>query len=91
MAVIWVHIAKTASKAVERTEPDVHLIKQVKHVTKSALEGPMWRFAPASEHGGTDSVEIFVRAYARVSGASRFSVQNRNARVSCPSASKEQG
>jgi hypothetical protein len=60
MAVIWVHIAKTASKAVERTEPDVHLIKQVKHVTKSALEGPMWRFAPASEHGGTDSVEIFV-------------------------------
>jgi hypothetical protein len=44
MAVIWVQIAKTASRAVGRTEPDVHLIKQVEQVTTSALEGP-WRFA----------------------------------------------
>ena len=45
MAVIWAQIAKTASRAVEKTEPDVHLIKQVEQVTKSALEGPTWRFA----------------------------------------------
>jgi hypothetical protein len=45
MAVIWVQIAKTASRAVGRTEPDVHLIKQVEQVTTSALERPTWRFA----------------------------------------------
>jgi hypothetical protein len=38
MAVIWVQIAKTANRAVERTEPDVHPIKQVEQVTKSAWE-----------------------------------------------------
>jgi hypothetical protein len=32
-----------------------------------------------------------IKAYARVSGASRFSVQNRNTRVSCSSVSEEQG
>jgi hypothetical protein len=41
----WVQIAKTASRAVGRTEPDVHLIKQVEQVTTSALVGPTWRFA----------------------------------------------
>ena len=38
-------MAKTAGRAVERTEPDVHLIKQVEQVTTSALEGPTWRLA----------------------------------------------
>ena len=37
------------------------------------------------------SQEIVEKAYARVSGASRFSVQNRNTRVSCSSVSEEQG
>ena len=32
-------------RAVGRTEPDVHLIKQVEQVTTSALVGPTWRFA----------------------------------------------
>jgi hypothetical protein len=45
MAVIWVQIAKTASRAVGRTEPVVHLIKQVEQVTTSALVGSTWRFA----------------------------------------------
>jgi hypothetical protein len=35
-----------------RAEPDVDLIKQVEQVTTSALEGPTWRFAGISEHGG---------------------------------------
>jgi hypothetical protein len=60
MAVIWVQIAKTASRAVERTEPDVHLIKQVEQVTTSALEGPTWRFARIPSMGVTDAVEILV-------------------------------
>jgi hypothetical protein len=58
MAVIWVQIAKTASRAVERTEPDVHLIKQVEQVTMSALEGPVWRFARIPSAGVTNAVEI---------------------------------
>jgi hypothetical protein len=45
MAVIWVQIAKTGSRAVGRTEPDVHLIKQVEQVRTLALEGPTWRSA----------------------------------------------
>jgi hypothetical protein len=32
MAIIWVQIAKTASRAVGRTQRDVHLIKQVEQV-----------------------------------------------------------
>jgi hypothetical protein len=60
MAVMCVEIAKTASRAVERTEPDVHLIKQVEQVTKSALEGPTWRFARIPSMGVTDAVEILV-------------------------------
>ena len=60
MAVIWVQIAKTASRAVGRTEPVVHLIKQVKQVTISALEGPTWRFAGIPSIGVTDAVEILV-------------------------------
>jgi hypothetical protein len=48
MAVIWVQIAKT----VGRTEPDVHLIKQVEQVTMSALGGPTWRFARIPSMGG---------------------------------------
>jgi len=52
MAVIWVQIAKTAERAVGRTEPDVHLIKQVEQVTMSALGGPTWRFARIPSMGG---------------------------------------
>jgi hypothetical protein len=67
MAVIWVQIAKTAGRAVGRTEPDVHLIKQVEQVTTSAL-GPtrrrLWdrRGAPPRSRawGVTDSVGILV-------------------------------
>ena len=59
MAVIWGQMAKTASRAVERTEPDVHLIKQVEQVTKSALE-PTWRFARIPSMGVTDAVEMLV-------------------------------
>jgi hypothetical protein len=53
MAVIWVQIAETAGRAVGRTEPDVHLIKQVEQVTMSALGGPTWRLAriPSRGHG----------------------------------------
>jgi hypothetical protein len=60
MAVIWVQIAKTASRAVGRTEPDVHLIKQVEQVRTSALEGPTWRFAGIASMGVTNAVEILV-------------------------------
>jgi hypothetical protein len=45
---------------VGKTQPDVHLIKQVEQVTKSALGGPMWRFPRDSEHGVTGSVEILL-------------------------------
>jgi hypothetical protein len=66
MAVIWVQmrlfggqIAK-ASRAVGRTEPDVHLIKQVEQVTTSALEEPAWRFAGIPSMGVTNAVEILL-------------------------------
>ena len=45
MAVIWVQMAKPASRAVGKTEPDLHLIKQVKQVTMSGSEGLARRFA----------------------------------------------
>ena len=35
-------------------EPDVHLIKQAEQVTKSALEGPTWRFAWIPSPGVTE-------------------------------------
>jgi hypothetical protein len=60
MAVIWVQIAKTASRAVGRTEPDVHLIKQAEQVTISASEGPTWRVARIPSMGVTDAAEILV-------------------------------
>jgi hypothetical protein len=60
MAVIWVQIAKTAGRALGRTEPDVHLIKQVEQVTKSALGGPTWRFPRVPSMGVTDAVEILL-------------------------------
>jgi hypothetical protein len=60
MAVIWVQIAKTAGRAVGRTEPDVHLIEQVEQVTTSALKGPTWRFAGIPSMGVTEAVEILV-------------------------------
>jgi hypothetical protein len=60
MAFIWVQIAKTASRAVGRTEPDVNLIKQVEQVTMSALEGPAWRVARIPSMGSRDAVEILV-------------------------------
>jgi hypothetical protein len=47
--------AKPASRAVGRTEPDLHLIKQVKQVTISALKGPAWRFARIPSMGVTDA------------------------------------
>jgi hypothetical protein len=52
MAIIWVQIAKTAGRAAGTTEPNVHLIKQVELVTKSALEGPKWPFARIPSNGG---------------------------------------
>ena len=55
MAVIWAQIAKTVGSAVGRTEPDLHLIKQVEQVTKSALGGPMWRFPRIPSMGVTES------------------------------------
>jgi hypothetical protein len=55
-----VQIAKTAERAGGRTEPDLHLMKQVEQVTKSALEGPTWRFAWIPNMGVTDAVEILV-------------------------------
>jgi hypothetical protein len=60
MAVILGANSETASRAVGRTEPDVHLIKQVEHVTTSALEGPVWRFAGIPSMGATDAVEILL-------------------------------
>ena len=60
MAVIWVHIAKRASRAVERIEPDVHLIRQVEPVTTSALGGPTCCFARIPSMGVTDALEILV-------------------------------
>jgi hypothetical protein len=60
MAVIWVQIAKTASRAVGRTEPDVRLIKQVEQVTISALEGPTRRVARIPSMGVTAAAEILV-------------------------------
>ena len=60
MAVIWGQMAKTASRAVERTEPDVHLIKQVEQVITLALEGPTWPFARIPSIGVIDAVEILV-------------------------------
>jgi hypothetical protein len=56
----WVQIAKTASRVVGRTEPDVHLIKQVEQVTTSAMAGPTWRFARIPSMGSRDAVEILV-------------------------------
>jgi hypothetical protein len=60
MAVIWVQIAKATSRAVGRTESDVHLVKQVEQVTTSALEGPAWRFARIPSMGVTNAAEILV-------------------------------
>jgi hypothetical protein len=78
---IWVQIAKTASRAVGRTEPDVHLIKQVEQVTTSALEGPTWRFAGIASMGVTDAVEIlvFLIGISRWTGAS-LRILDQNAR-----------
>jgi hypothetical protein len=52
--------SETAGRAVGRTEPDVHLIKQVEQVTTSALGGPAWRFARVPSMGVTDAVEILL-------------------------------
>src|ERR1700751_2016384 len=51
MAVMCVQIAETAGRAVGRTEPDVHLIKQVEQVTMPALGGPTWRLARIPSRG----------------------------------------
>jgi hypothetical protein len=42
------------------TESDVHRIKQLEHVTMSALGGPTWRFARIPSMRVTDAVEILV-------------------------------
>jgi hypothetical protein len=61
MAVVWPQkTAKTARRVVGRTEPDLHLIKQVEQVTISALDGPAWRFAGISSVEITDAVEALV-------------------------------
>ena len=52
MAVIWVQIAKTLGRALGKTEPDVHLIKQVEQVTKSGFGRTNLPRRPDSEHGG---------------------------------------
>jgi hypothetical protein len=53
-------ISENSGESCGRTEPDVHLIKQVEQVTKSALEGPTWRFARIPSMGVTDAVAILV-------------------------------
>ena len=59
MAAIWLQkTAKTASRAVRRTKPDLHLIKQVEQVTTSALEGPTRRFALIASMEVADAVGI---------------------------------
>jgi hypothetical protein len=46
MTDIWLQkTAKTARRAVKRTEPDLHLIKQVEQVTTLVLEALARRFA----------------------------------------------
>ena len=50
--------SENSGESCGRTEPDVHLIKQVEQVTTSALGGPTW--LQDSEHGVTASVEILV-------------------------------
>jgi hypothetical protein len=52
--------SETAERAVGRTEPDVHLIKQVEQVTTAALGGPTWRFPRIPSMRVTDAVEILV-------------------------------
>jgi hypothetical protein len=49
-----------AKRRKRRTEPDLHLIKQVEQVTISALEGPAWRFAGISSTRIADAVKVLV-------------------------------
>jgi hypothetical protein len=60
MAVIWAQIAKTAGRAVGRTEPDVHLVKQVEQVTTSAFGRTDVAFRLDCEHGGHGRAEILL-------------------------------
>jgi hypothetical protein len=53
-------MAANIDVVVGRTEPDLHLIKQVKQATRSVLEGPARRFAGIPRMGTTDAVEVFV-------------------------------
>jgi hypothetical protein len=50
--------SENSGKSCGRTEPDMHLIKQVEQVTTSALRGPTWRFARIPSTEVTASVEI---------------------------------
>jgi len=52
--------AVAAKRRKRRTEPDLHLIKQVEQVTISALKGPAWRFAGIPSTGITDAVNVLV-------------------------------
>src|ERR1700747_403753 len=49
--------AVAAKRRKRRTEPDLHLIKQVEQVRISALKGPAWRFAGIPSTGITDAVQ----------------------------------
>jgi hypothetical protein len=59
MAVIWMQIAKIASRAVRKTEPDLRLIKQAELVSRW-----FWRDQPGalqnSEHRIAVAVEVLV-------------------------------
>jgi hypothetical protein len=52
--------AVAAKRRKRRTEPDLHLIKQVEQVRISALKGPAWRFAGIPSTGITDAVNVLV-------------------------------
>jgi hypothetical protein len=43
------------SSILGRTEPDLHLIKQVEQVTIPRLERPAWRYAAIPSEGTTDA------------------------------------
>ena len=49
-----------APPTVLRTEPDLHLLKQVEQVTKFALEGPPRRFTRLPSMGITGAVKVLV-------------------------------
>jgi hypothetical protein len=65
-----------------------HRIKD-KHVAHS-IKTLLTQHTANVDYFVSEDIEKGAKAYARVSGASRFSVQNRNTRVSCSSVSEEE-